>query len=44
MIGPPRDYSVYNMTWVWPAVSLITTVADLNRFYRSLLAGNIVSM
>ncbi len=43
MIDPPRDYSVYDMSWVGPAASLISTVADLNRFYRLLLAGEIVS-
>ncbi|MDV5143092.1 serine hydrolase domain-containing protein [Streptomyces sp. SBC-4] len=42
MIDPPRDYSVYDMSWAIPA-SLISTVADLNRFYGMLLAGEIVS-
>jgi D-alanyl-D-alanine carboxypeptidase len=43
MLDPPRDYSVFDMSWVGPAASLISTVADLNRFYRLLLAGEIVS-
>ncbi|GAB3110111.1 serine hydrolase domain-containing protein [Streptomyces calidiresistens] len=43
MIDPPRDYSVYDMSWVGPAASLLSTVADLNRFYGMLLAGEIVS-
>jgi D-alanyl-D-alanine carboxypeptidase len=43
MIDPPRDYSVYDMSWVGPAASLISTVADLNRFYRLLLAGEVVA-
>ncbi len=43
MIDPPRDYSDYDMSWVGPAASLISTVADLNRFYRLLLAGKIVN-
>lgn len=43
MIDPPRDYSVYDMSWVGPAASLISTVADLNRFFGMLLAGQIVS-
>ncbi|WP_017241967.1 serine hydrolase domain-containing protein [Streptomyces sp. SS] len=43
MIDPPRDYSVFDMSWVGPAASLISTVADLNRFYGLLLAGKIVS-
>lgn len=42
MIDPPKDYSVYDMSWVGPAASLISTVADLNRFYGLLLAGEIV--
>ncbi|MFD4370676.1 serine hydrolase domain-containing protein [Streptomyces sp. NPDC058486] len=43
MIDPPRDYSVYDMSWVGPAASLISTVADLNRFLALLLAGEIIS-
>ncbi|NBH02955.1 serine hydrolase domain-containing protein [Amycolatopsis sp. SID8362] len=43
MIDPPRDYSVYDMSWVGPSASLISTVADLNHFYARLLAGEIVS-
>ncbi|MFC7638838.1 serine hydrolase domain-containing protein [Streptomyces thermogriseus] len=43
MIDPPRDYSVYDMSWVGVSASLISTLADLNRFYRMLLAGKIVS-
>ncbi|SDR97924.1 serine hydrolase domain-containing protein [Microlunatus soli] len=43
MIDPPRDYSVYDMSWVGPAASMISTVADLNRLYTLLLAGEIVS-
>lgn len=44
MIDPPRDYSVYDMSFVGPAASLISTVTDLNRFYGMLLAGEIVTM
>ncbi|WP_055486839.1 serine hydrolase [Streptomyces sp. WMMB 322] len=43
MIDPPRDYSVYDMSWVGPSASLISTVTDLNHFYGMLLAGEIVS-
>ncbi|SOD63372.1 D-alanyl-D-alanine carboxypeptidase [Streptomyces zhaozhouensis] len=43
MIDPPADYSVCDMSYAGPAASLISTVADLNRFYRLLLAGEIVS-
>jgi D-alanyl-D-alanine carboxypeptidase len=42
MIDPPRDYSVYDMSWVGPSASLISTVSDLNRFFGMLLAGEIV--
>ncbi len=42
MIDPPRDYSVFDMSWVGPAASLISTVADLNRFFAMLLEGEIV--
>ncbi|MGW0665435.1 serine hydrolase domain-containing protein, partial [Streptodolium elevatio] len=43
MIDPPRDYSVFEMSYAGPAGSLISTVADINRFYGMLLAGEIVS-
>lgn len=42
MIDPPRDYSVYDMSWVGPSASLISTVTDLNRFFGRLLAGEVV--
>ena len=43
MIDPPRDYSVYDMSWVGPAASLTSTVADLNRFFGMLLSGEVVN-
>lgn len=43
LVAPPRDYSVYDMSWVGPAASLVSTVEDLNRFYDQLLDGRIVS-
>jgi D-alanyl-D-alanine carboxypeptidase len=43
MVDPPRDYSVYNMSWVGVAAALVSTVEDLNRFYRQLLDGRIVN-
>lgn len=43
MIDPPRDYSVFDMSFVGPSASLISTLADLTRFYRLLLAGEVVS-
>ncbi|MFE0024006.1 serine hydrolase domain-containing protein [Amycolatopsis sp. NPDC059021] len=42
MIDPPRDFSVYDMSFVGPAAALISTVTDLNRFFGLLLAGEIV--
>jgi D-alanyl-D-alanine carboxypeptidase len=42
MLEPPREYSVYNLSFVGPAAALVSTVADLNRFFRLLLAGEIV--
>ncbi|GIG70575.1 serine hydrolase domain-containing protein [Phytomonospora endophytica] len=43
MIDPPRDFSVFDMSWVGPSASLISTVADLNRFFALLLDGEIVT-
>ncbi|MFQ6396446.1 serine hydrolase domain-containing protein [Nocardia sp. KC 131] len=43
LIDPPRDYSVYNMSWVEPGAGLISTVEDLNRFYGKLLGGEVVN-
>ncbi|CCH32395.1 serine hydrolase domain-containing protein [Actinosynnema sp. NPDC047251] len=43
MIDPPRDFSEFDMSYVGVAASLISTVSDLNRFYRLLFAGQIVS-
>jgi D-alanyl-D-alanine carboxypeptidase len=43
LIDPPRDYSVYNMSWVGPSAALVSTMEDLNRFYGKLLDGRIVN-
>ncbi|WP_330179773.1 beta-lactamase family protein [Nocardia sp. NBC_01503] len=43
MIDPPRDFSVFDMSFVGPSASLISTVADLNRFFGLLLSGEIIS-
>ncbi|MFF0476906.1 serine hydrolase domain-containing protein [Streptomyces sp. NPDC004284] len=43
LIDPPRDYSVYDMSWVGTAAALVSTMEDLNRFYALLLGGGIVS-
>ncbi|WP_405901414.1 beta-lactamase family protein [Streptomyces sp. NBC_00727] len=42
-LDPPRDYSVFDMSFVGPAGSLISTVADMNLFYAQLMAGRIVT-
>ncbi|MGW4853840.1 serine hydrolase domain-containing protein [Streptomyces sp. NPDC004288] len=42
LIEPPRDYSVYDMSWVGTGAALVSTMADLNRFYALLLGGGIV--
>jgi D-alanyl-D-alanine carboxypeptidase len=42
LIDPPRDYSDYDMSWVRTGAGLVSTMDDLNRFYRALLAGEIV--
>ncbi|WP_240506884.1 serine hydrolase domain-containing protein [Thermoactinospora rubra] len=42
LIDPPRDYSVYDMSWVGTGASLVSTMEDLNRFYARLLDGKIV--
>ncbi|MGG2461124.1 serine hydrolase domain-containing protein [Streptomyces sp. RGM 3693] len=41
--NPPRDFSVYNMSWASTAGSLISTMPDLNRFYRALLGGELIA-
>jgi D-alanyl-D-alanine carboxypeptidase len=40
--GTLRDLSVFNMSWAWAAGELISTAADLNRFYRALLTGRLL--
>ncbi|MCP2242537.1 serine hydrolase domain-containing protein [Lentzea aerocolonigenes] len=43
LLDPPRDYSVYDMSWVGVSASLISTVEDLNLFFSALLDGKVVS-
>jgi D-alanyl-D-alanine carboxypeptidase len=43
LIDPPRDYSDYNMSWVSTGAGLVSTVEEMNRFYRLLLNGKIVT-
>ncbi|MFD9033935.1 serine hydrolase domain-containing protein [Streptomyces sp. NPDC059567] len=42
-LEPPRDYSVYDMSWTGTGAALVSTMPDLNRFYGRLLDGGIVS-
>ncbi|MFC9296871.1 serine hydrolase domain-containing protein [Streptomyces sp. NPDC057011] len=42
-LDPPRDYSVYDMSWTGTGAALVSTVEDLNLFYGKLLDGAIVS-
>ncbi len=43
LVDPPRDYSVYDMSWVWMAADLVSTPRDLNRFFARLIGGRVVS-
>jgi D-alanyl-D-alanine carboxypeptidase len=42
LIDPPKDYSVYDMSWAGTAGALVSTTDDLNRFYRLLLTGRVL--
>ncbi|MFJ8359071.1 serine hydrolase domain-containing protein [Streptomyces sp. NPDC093984] len=42
LIDPPRDYSVYDMSWAGTAGAVVSTMADLDRFYRQLLTGRLL--
>ncbi|MGW1428093.1 serine hydrolase domain-containing protein [Streptomyces sp. NPDC002431] len=42
LIDPPRDYSVYDMSWASTAGAVVSTTDDLNRFYRALLTGRLI--
>ncbi|MET8154812.1 serine hydrolase domain-containing protein [Sphaerisporangium sp. NPDC005289] len=42
LIDPPRDYSVYDMSWAFTAGALVSTMDDLGTFYRALLGGRLV--
>lgn len=41
-IDPPKDFSTYNMSWASTAGALVSTMADLETFYRALLTGKLV--
>ena len=40
--GSMRDFSDFNMSWAWSAGELVSTMTDLNRFYRALLTGRLL--
>ncbi|WP_406509870.1 serine hydrolase domain-containing protein [Streptomyces sp. NBC_00212] len=42
LIDPPRDYSVYDMSWGGTAGALVSTTGDLDDFYRKLLRGHLL--
>ncbi|GAA4511169.1 serine hydrolase domain-containing protein [Nonomuraea ferruginea] len=42
LIDPPRDYGVYDMSWAGTAGAVVSTMDDLNRFYRALLRGELL--
>ncbi|MFI6927731.1 serine hydrolase domain-containing protein [Nonomuraea spiralis] len=41
-IDPPKDYSVYNMSWITTAGAVVSTMDDINQFYRKLLRGELI--
>ncbi|MFD3513103.1 serine hydrolase domain-containing protein [Streptomyces sp. NPDC058657] len=41
-IEPARDYSVYDMSWARTAGAMVSTMNDLNDFYRRLLSGKLL--
>ncbi|MFC9824539.1 serine hydrolase domain-containing protein [Streptomyces erythrochromogenes] len=43
VLDPPRDYSVYDMSWTGTGAALVSTMEDLNRFYAKLLDGKLVN-
>ncbi|MFF3724071.1 serine hydrolase domain-containing protein [Streptomyces erythrochromogenes] len=43
VLDPPRDYSVYDMSWTGTGAALVSTMEELNRFYARLLDGGLVN-
>jgi D-alanyl-D-alanine carboxypeptidase len=41
--GSLRDFASFNMSWAGAAGEMISTAADLNRFYRALLSGRLLA-
>jgi D-alanyl-D-alanine carboxypeptidase len=42
MCEPPLETGVFDMSWVGPAASLVSTTSDLQRFFEALLHGELV--
>lgn len=42
-LNPPKDYSVYNPSGYGTAGAMISTMDDLNTFFRALLDGKLIS-
>lgn len=42
LVDPPREYSVYNMSWASTAGAIASTMDDLTRFHRALLGGRLL--
>ncbi|WP_230466310.1 serine hydrolase domain-containing protein [[Actinomadura] parvosata] len=42
LFDPPKEYSVYNMSWAGTAGALTSTMEDLSRFFRLLLRGELL--
>jgi D-alanyl-D-alanine carboxypeptidase len=42
LLDPPRDYSVYDASWVGTGAGMVSTVADLSTFFAALLDGAVV--
>ncbi|MDA0637408.1 serine hydrolase [Nonomuraea sp. MCN248] len=42
LFDPPRDFGVYDMSWAGTAGAVVSTMDDLNRFYRELLRGKLI--
>jgi D-alanyl-D-alanine carboxypeptidase len=40
--GPLLDFTVYNPSLAWAAGALVSTLADLHRFFRALLGGRLL--
>lgn len=43
LVDPPREYSVYNMSWANTAGAIVSTTDDLTRFHRALSRGELIS-